>query len=140
MCSYCQSFDLDANYCPYYDIFYDSYARVNVVIEIMNDRHECFIGKMGERGLLHETCPGPSSARLEVSLYDDYGSSLPLGPNFMVDSSLIGRAEVIDPPLTSLSIVPPSLPGTPRDTTEGVLHLIFSSSPSFSSVHGVRDG
>jgi len=44
----------------------------------------------------------------------------------MIDSPLIGLAEVIDPPLTFLLIVSPSLPSAPRDMTEGVLHLLSS--------------
>ena len=90
----------------------------------MNERLEYFFGKMRENGLLHETDPSPSYPRLEVSPYDDYESSLPLEPDFMVDSLLTGLGEVIDPPLTSLQIVAPSLPSTPRDTTEGVLRLL----------------
>jgi len=106
----------------------------------LNYRHECFVGKMRECRLLHETYPSPSSPRLEVTLYDDYGSSLPLRPNFMVDSSLIGPAEMINPRWTSLPTVALSLHGTPRDTTKGVLHLLFFSSPNFSSVHGLEMG
>ena len=87
----------------------------------MNEKHECFIGEMREFSLLDETDPGPSSARLEVSLYDDHESSFPLEPNFMINSPLTGLTEVIDPPLTSLPIVALSLPSTTRDTTEGVL-------------------
>ena len=66
---------------------------------------------------------------LRLGLYDDYESSIHLEPNFMVDSCLIGLEEVIDPPLTSLPFVAPSLPSTPRDTTEGVLCLFSSPLP-----------
>jgi len=84
---------------------------------------------MRECDLLHEIDPSPSSPRLKVSLYDDYESSLPLEHKFMIDSPLIDLAEVIDPSLTYLSIVAPSLPTTPRDTTEGVLSLCVSPFP-----------
>jgi len=47
----------------------------------------------------------------------------------MIDSPLTGLGEVIDPPLTSLPLVAPSLPSTPRDTTEGVLSLLVSLLP-----------
>ena len=87
----------------------------------MNEQHECFVGKMRECGLLHATDPSPSSSRLEVSIYNDYESSLPLEPTFMIDSPLSDPEEVIDPPLTSLPFVTSSLSSTPRDTTESVL-------------------
>jgi len=61
MCPYYQSFDHDANCCPYYGISDACYARHNAVIEIMNERHECFAGKMKECGLLHEISHIPSS-------------------------------------------------------------------------------
>jgi len=84
---------------------------------------------MRECGLLHVTEPSPSSPRLEVSLYDDYESSLPLETNLMVDTPLTSLEEVIDPPLTSLSFVASSLSSTSRDTIEGVLSLITSHLP-----------
>jgi len=42
----------------------------------------------------------------------------------MIDLPLTSLEEVIDPPLTSLPLVAPSLSSTPRDTTEGVLRLL----------------
>jgi len=127
--SYCESFDHDANFCPYYDIFDDCYARLNAIIETMNERHECFVGKMREGGLLYETDLSPPFSRLEVTLYDDCESSLPLKPTFTIDSPLTVLGEVTDLSLTSLSFVAPSLSTTPRDTTEGVLHLLSSPLP-----------
>ena len=85
---------------------------------------------MRECGLLHETNPSPSSPRLEVSLYDDYKSSLPSKSDFMVALSLTTLEEVIDPHLTSLPFVAPSLSSTPRDTTVVILHLLSSPIPS----------
>ena len=73
---------------------------------------------MREIGLLHEIDPSPSYPRLEASPYGDYKPSLPLEPDFMVDSPLTGLGEVIDPPLASLPLVAQSLFSTPRDTTE----------------------
>ena len=125
MCSCCQSFDHDVNSCPYYDILDSCYAKLNAVIETMNEQHECFVGKMRECGLLHVTDPSPSSFRLEVSIYDDYESSLPLEPTFMTDSPLSDPEEVIDSPLTSLPFVALSLSSTHRDTIDGVLCLLF---------------
>jgi len=93
----------------------------------MNEQLECFVGKMRETGLLHETDPSPSSPKLEVSLYDDYESSLPLEPDFMANSPLTGLEKVIVCSLTSSLFIAPSLPSTLRDTTKGVLHLLFSS-------------
>jgi len=69
--SYCQSFDLDVNYCPCYDGFDDAYARFNTMIVIMNEQHEHFVSQLTEFCLLHETNPSQPFLRLEVSLYDD---------------------------------------------------------------------
>jgi len=126
VCSYCHSLDHDANSCPYSDIFDECYAQLNAMIGIMNERLECFVGKMSETSLLHETNPSPSFPRLDASLYNDYESSLPLEPDFMADSPLTGLGEVIVRSLTSLPFVSPSLPSTLRDTTECVLHLLSS--------------
>jgi len=133
----CQSFDHDANSCPYYDIFDECYARLNAMIEIMNERHMHFVSQMRECGLLHETDHSQSSPTLEISLYDDYEYFLPIEPDFIVDTPSIGLEEVIDAPLISLPFVAPSLFSTPGDTTTGDLTCF---SLPFSSVHGVRDG
>ena len=37
VCSYCQSYDHDVNSCPYYGISNESYARLNAIIETMNE-------------------------------------------------------------------------------------------------------
>ena len=84
---------------------------------------------MRECNLLHKTDPSPSSPRLEVSLYDDCKSSFPLEPDFVVDLPLTNLEEVINPLLTSLPFVAPSLPSTPKDTTECVLRLFSSPLP-----------
>ena len=86
MCSYCQSFDHDVNFYCYYGISNACYTKLYATIETMNDRHECFIGKMREYGLLHETNPSSSFPRHKVSLYNDYKSSLPVEPILMIDS------------------------------------------------------
>jgi len=122
VCSYCASLDHDANACPYSDISDECYAKLNAMIRIMNGRLECFVRKMRETSLLHETDPSSSSPRLEVSLYDDYESSLPLELDFIADSPLINLGKVIVRSLTSLQFIAPSLPSTLTDTTEGVLH------------------
>ena len=110
MCSSCNSFDHGANSYRY-DIYADCYVNLTAVIETMKEQHECFVSKMREYGLLQKTNPSPSSPRLEVSLYDNYESSLPL-------------EDVID-----LSFVAPPLSSIPKDTTEGVLHLLSSPFP-----------
>jgi len=124
VCSYCQFFDHDVNSCPYYDISNECYARLDDVIETMNERHEFFISEMRECGLLHEIDPSPSSPRPVVNLYDDYESFLPLEPNFMVDAPLTGLEEVVDPPLTSLPFIAQSSSSTPKGITEGVLSVL----------------
>ena len=44
-------FDHDVNSYPCYSIPDESYARLNVMIEIMNERHEYFVSEMKEFGL-----------------------------------------------------------------------------------------
>jgi len=46
VCSYCQSFNHDGNSCLYYDASDESYARLNAIIETMNERHEHFVSDM----------------------------------------------------------------------------------------------
>ena len=50
VCSYCQSYDHDVNSCPYYDISNESYARLNAIIETMNEQHEHFVSETREFG------------------------------------------------------------------------------------------
>ena len=84
--SYCQYFDLDVNYsCPCYDIFDECYARLNSIIETMNERHECFVSEIKKSGILCETNPSLPSPRIEVMFYDDYESSFPLESNFVIN-------------------------------------------------------
>jgi len=125
MCSYCSPFDHNANSDPYYDIFVECYAKLDAMIGTMNERLQSFDGKKRESGLLYETNPSPSSPRLEISLYDDYESSLPLESTFINITSSIDLGEPVDP-LLAPSLIAPSLPSTPRDTTKGTLHLLSS--------------
>ena len=53
--SYCQSFDRNMNSCPYYDVFNEAYARLNAMIETMNEQHEHCVSEMREFGLLDKT-------------------------------------------------------------------------------------
>jgi len=76
--SFCQSFDHDVHSCPYYDISYECHARLSVMIGKIHEQHMRFVSEMRECGLLHGTDPNLASTRLEVSLYEDYESSLPL--------------------------------------------------------------
>ena len=105
VCSYCQSFDHDVHI----DVYDESYARLNAMIEIMNEQHKCFIGDMREFGLLSETKPNIPSLRHEASLHDDCEFFLPLQSSFVDDVYLTGLEEVFDPLLTSLTFVAPSL-------------------------------
>jgi len=70
VCSYCQSFDHDVSSCPYNDVFDEAYARLNAMIETMNERHEYFVSEMREFSLLKETDPSLPTPRLELSPYD----------------------------------------------------------------------
>ena len=45
-CSYCQSFDHDVNSCLSYDVFNDSCARSNVLMETMKEQQDHFVSEM----------------------------------------------------------------------------------------------
>ena len=117
------------NSYPFYDLFDESYAKLNAVIETVNERHECFVSEMMECDLLHETNPSLSSPTLEISLYDDYQSSLPLELDFMVRVLSTSLEEVIDPAMISIPIVASSLSSTPNDITICDLNLLASPLP-----------
>jgi len=129
LCSYYQSFDVDANSYRYYDISDKCYARLNAMIETLNERHTYFVSKMRECGPLHKNGPSLASLTVEASFYDDYKPSLPLEADSTVDTPLTGLEEVIDPILISLPFVVLSLPNTPRDTAIGDLTLLASPLP-----------
>jgi len=128
VCSFCQYFDLDVNSYHYYDISDESYARLNAIIETMNEQHEHFVSEIREFGLLHETDPTLPIPRLESSLYDDYESSLPLESSVVDDAPLTDLGEVFDPPLTFLPLVAPSFSSTPVATS--VSDLTYLPLPS----------
>ena len=94
---------------PIYDISDELYARLNAMIETMNERHEHFVGEMREFGLLHESNPSLPIPRLESSLYDDYEPSFPLESNVLDDAPSADLEEMFDPPLTSSPLVAPIL-------------------------------
>jgi len=116
-CSDCQSFDHDVNSCLSYDVFNDSCARLNVLMETMKEQQDHFVSEMREFGLLYETDPCLPIPRLESSLYDDYESSLPLESNIVDDAPLTDLEEVFNPPLTCLPLVAPSSSTTPIVTS-----------------------
>jgi len=62
----------------------------------MNERHEHFVNKMREFGLLHETDPSLPITWLESTLYDDYESSFPLESNVVDDASLTDLEKVFE--------------------------------------------
>jgi len=105
VCSYYQTFDHDVNSYPYYDIYDELYAKLNRMIETMNEQHMQFVSEMIECGLLHETYLSLPFPRLESSLYDDCESSLPLESNVVDDTPLTDLEEVFDPPLTFVPFV-----------------------------------
>jgi len=59
------------NSCPYYDVSDEPYARLNSMIETMNERHEHFVSEIKEFGLLDETDLSLPISWLESSLYHD---------------------------------------------------------------------
>ena len=85
------------NFCPYYDVSNESYARLNAMIVIMDERHKHFISEMRECGLLHETNSSLPFLIFEASLYVDYESSHALESNFGDNASLIYLEEAFDP-------------------------------------------
>jgi len=66
VCSYCQSFDHDMNFCPYYDVSSESYGRLNAIIETINEQHKHCVSEMREWGLLHEIHPSLPSVYLRL--------------------------------------------------------------------------
>ena len=107
--SYCQSFNHDVNSYPYYDVSNECYARLNTMIETMNERHEYFASEMRECGLLHEIDPSLSLPILESSLYDNCKSSLPLKFNVVDDAPLTSPEELFDPRFHCRLLFHPSL-------------------------------
>ena len=127
MCSYCQSFDHDASYYPYYNISNEWYAKLNAITETLNERHKHFVSEIREYGLFYNTGPRLSFARLNANLHNDCDFTFPLEPNFIVDITFTSLEKAFDPPLTSLPFVAISYCSTPRETT--VIDLILCSSP-----------
>ena len=95
--SYCQCFDHDMNSCPYYDGFDECYTRLNAMMEIMNEKHECFVSRIRECSLLHMTNPSLSSLILKVSLCGYHQSSLLVESNIVMNTPLTNLKEAIDP-------------------------------------------
>ena len=93
------------NSCLYYDVPDESCARLNAMIETMNEQHTHFVNEMWEFGLLHETVPSLLSSRLEASLFDDCESSFPLEFDFIHDTHLTNLKEEFGPPVTSSPLV-----------------------------------
>ena len=129
VCCHCYSFDHDVNSCPYHDIFNEAYARLNAMIETMNEQHENFVNEMREFGLLHETDPSLPIPRPESSLYDDYESFLPLESNIIDDAPLTNLEEVLNPPLTYSPLIAPSSSGSPLVTSTTDPTLLDSPFP-----------
>jgi len=126
LCSYCQSFDHDVNSCPYYDVSDEAYVKLNAMIKTMNGRHKNFVSEMRQYGLLHGTNPSLPIPTLECSLHDDYESFLQLESNVVDDAPLTNIEEVLDPPLTSLSLVTPSFSSHPIATSVSDSTLLAS--------------
>jgi len=127
--SYWQSFDHDVNSCPSSDVFNESCARFNALIETMKERHEHFVSEIREFGLLHEIDLSLPIPGLECSLYDDYESSLSIESNVIDDAPLTDLEEVFDPPLTSLPLVAPSFSSTTVVTNVSDSTLLASPLP-----------
>jgi len=129
VCSYCQSFDHDVNFCPYFYVSDEAYVSLNALVMIINERLEHFVSEMREFDLLSETDPSLTFLRLKASVYDDCESFLPLEPNIVDDAPLIDLEEVFDLPSTSLPFIAPSFSSTPVDTSVSDLTLLTSLLP-----------
>jgi len=81
---------------------------------------------MRKSGLLIEMHLSMPLLRLEVSLYDDYESSLPLECNFVDNVALTYLQQMFDPLLTSLLFVALSCSSTSIPTNVGDLTLLAS--------------
>jgi len=114
------------NPCPYYVISNEGFVRLNNMIETMNEQIARFENYLWENQLSYETNLSLPSSRLKVSLCDDDKSSFPLESDFIVHRALTDLEEVIDVPLTLLSLVASSSLSTPGDTAENVLTLSIS--------------
>jgi len=101
----CSDHDSDSCSCH---ISTDSFAMIASMIKTMNDQQVKFANCMRKYDLSHMTDLRVNFSKLDVNLCDDSVSSLTL------ESRL---EEVHDPPLTTLSLVTPSLPSTLRDNT-----------------------
>ena len=126
VCDLFSFFDHDRNACPYYDVFDETYVRLNAMIETMNEKHNYFACEMREFGLLSETNPTMPSSRIEASRYDDCESSLTLESNLIGDAPLMHLEEMFGPSLTSLPFVVPSNYGTLINTIFSALTLLAS--------------
>jgi len=100
VCFYFQYFDHDVNSYPYHDVSDESYARLNAMIETMNEQYPHFVNEKREFDLLYWTDPSLPSSRHEASLFDGYESSLLLESNFIDDARSTNIGEVLDSPMT----------------------------------------
>ena len=112
------------NFYPYYHVTDEAYARLNAIIEIMNERHEHVVSEMREFGLLHGTDPSLPIPRIESSLYDDSKFFLPLKSNVVDDAPLTDLEELFDPLSTSLPFLAPSFSSTPVEPNVSELTLL----------------
>ena len=69
VCDCYSYFPNDVNSCPYYEVSNEAYARLNSMIETMNERHEHFVTEMRKFSLLQKIDPNLPFLRLEASLY-----------------------------------------------------------------------
>ena len=102
VCEICYCSDHDNTSCPYY-VSNEGFARLSSMIETMNKQQAKFENKMREFDLSHETNLRFSSPNLDVCLCDDGASFSPLESGLEVG---------LDPPLTTLPIVPPPSPSS----------------------------
>jgi len=129
VCSYCQFFDHDMNSYPYYDAFDKSYARLTVVIGIMNKQHAHFVSKMRECPLVirpNLVCP---SLDLRLVFVMIVSLPFPLESNVVDDPPLTNLKEVFHPSITSLPLVASSFSSTLIATSVRDLTLLASPLP-----------
>jgi len=117
VCEICHFSGHDINFCPYH-IFADSFARLGNMTETVNEQQIEFANYMQEYYLSHETNLKFSSPNFDVNSCDDDASFLTL------ESEL---EEAVDPPLTTLPLIAPSLPSALMDNTTFIIMFPYSS-------------
>jgi len=119
MCENHHCSDHESNSCHCY-ISDEGFAKLDSMIETMNEQQIEFANKIREYDLSHETDLRFSSHRLDVNMCDDGASFHPLE---------CGLEEILDPSLITLLTIAPSFPITLGDNTMFIMTFLNTPSP-----------